>query len=111
MLTGYAIHSGNQTSDEENGTDIRTSDSLMTSENKNASDSDQNILPEAVGGNKGSVANLSYEQYSANSTNNQTEIIIPTPEGSDFSFSFIKCNSYNSDVFSIMKVVSVTTKP
>ena len=78
------------TSDEENGTNILTSGSLMISENKNASGSDQSILQENVCKEQGNIANMSSEQYSANSTKNQTEILIPTPEGTDFSSSFIK---------------------
>ena len=69
------------TSDEENGTNIQTSDSPMTSENTDPLDSDQSILTETVCRKKEIIANLTSERYSANSTNNQTEIIIPTTEG------------------------------
>ena len=75
------------TPDEEHSAINQTSDSLVTRENTDPSDSDQSILPEAVYKEQGEV---SREKCSPNPENNQTEIIIPNDEGTSRLFLFHK---------------------
>ena len=66
------------TSDEENGTNNQDLDPSISPEHTDKPDSNQNILPEADSKDKG---DQSGERCSGNSKNNQTEMIIPNPEG------------------------------
>ena len=73
--------------DEENGTNVKIPDLLVTSENTDFLDSDQSILPEGDSKEKGDQCG---ERCSATYTNNQTEMSIPNPEGTLRLFLFHK---------------------
>ena len=90
------------TPDEEHSAINQTSDSLMTRDNTDPFASDQSILTTGDSKEKG---DQSGERYSATYKNNQTEMIIPTPEGTLRLFFFHKNKVYkpkNSVVFFIL---------
>ena len=68
------------TPDEEHNAINQTSDSLVKRDNTDPLDSDQGILPESDSKVKGDQSGESCSPNYKNK-NNQTEMIIPTPEG------------------------------
>ena len=79
---------------------MKTPDLLVTSENTDPFESDQSILPDSDSKEK---RDQSGESCLANYKNNQTEMIIPTPEGTLRLFLYRNIYEFYCNFYSLIK--------